>query len=125
MHRSMLPDTHMKGNDKEYEQQTRLVATFCWYCCEKKMVEDQVKRLPQSIKLCHANGIKINCNSPLCSSCSNKPIQNKTPLKYLDSNLDAGCIPDCLQNLDRIQRRLVSQIQSYMTIIILPGGQLS
>ena len=113
----------LTGDDKKYEHQIRLIANFYCQCCEKKLFQDEIKRLPHSFKFKLSNDIEINGNSTVCSRCSSKLIQNKSPLKYIDNNLDAGCVPECMQNLDIVQRRLISQIQSYMTIIILPGGQ--
>lgn len=49
--------------------------------------------------------------------------QTRQPKKFMDNNLNAGSVPECIQKLDVVQRRLISQIQCLMTIIILPGGQ--
>ncbi|CAG2240197.1 unnamed protein product [Mytilus edulis] len=70
-----------------------------------------------------SNGKVISDCSALCGKCSSQLTQSKQPNKYIDNNLSAGLVPECLQSLDIIQRRLISQIQSFMTIIILPGGQ--
>jgi len=113
----------LKCDDKKYEQQIRITAKSFCQCCEKLLFDDQIKTMSRSFKMNLSNGKTINESSTLCSKCSSQLSQNKQPNKYIDNNLDAGIVPECLRSLDIIQRRLISQIQSFMTIIILPGGQ--
>ncbi|CAC5392138.1 WWP2 [Mytilus coruscus] len=79
--------------------------------------------MPHSFLFRLSNGKVISDCSALCGKCSSQLTQSKQPNKYIDNNLSADLVPECLQSLDIIQRRLISQIQSFMTIIILPGGQ--
>lgn len=76
-----------------------------------------------SFKMVLSNGNTINENSSLCSKCASQVAQTRQPKKFMDNNLNAGSVPECIQKLDVVQRRLISQIQCFMTIIILPGGQ--
>lgn len=34
-------------------------------------------------------------------------------------------VPECLKKLDIAEKRMVAQIQTFMTILILPGGQFA
>lgn len=44
---------------------------------------------------------------------------------YLHNTLDAGAVPSELKNLFVVEKRLISLIPVFLTLIILPGGQFA
>lgn len=42
---------------------------------------------------------------------------------YYANNLDPGIIPDCLKGLWVVEKRLISLVQLFLTLVVLPGGQ--
>lgn len=59
-----------------------------------------------------------------CSFCFKKIKHNQIPkLNTRYNNLDPGKIPNCLKGLSLMEKRLISTIHVFLTIVILPGGQ--
>ena len=70
--------------------------------------------------------LQISSNSILCPSCHTKCKKDIIPPQaYFYNMLDPGEIPRPLQNLWVIEKRLVSLIQAFLTIVLLPGNQMS
>ena len=68
--------------------------------------------------ICESSGETI-----LCSLCCNSILKGQRPPSAFTNNLDAGEVPSSLRCLSTIERRLICQIQTYMTMVVLPGGQ--
>lgn len=72
----------------------------------------------------HINAPTFSENDVLCSTCmSAKKKHALSPISAFGHMLHPGNIPKCLQGLTIMEKRLISKIQVFMTIIILPGGQ--
>ena len=112
---------NLSSNAKKYEQQIRSLHTVICQSCDKILFPEQVRRLcmPQEMP-CQTSQLQTGT---FCSKCSNSVIQGKTSSTSIGNKLFAGIVPPCLSQLTYAECRMISQIQSYMTIIILPGGQ--
>ena len=90
---------------------------------------------PEQVKFCSVSKIPTpleNCpylqfevDSPFCSGCSAALMKNKVPATCKYNNILAGEVPNCLKVLDVAEKRMIAQIQSFMTILVLPGGQFA
>ena len=103
---------------KKYEEQIRKIPF--WHCnnCEKFLFEEQVKRLSKGDKQDVLNEENI-----YCSRCTQGILKGKMPSFSINNLLSTGHVPKCLQDLTFAERRMISQLQTYMTLVILPGGQ--
>lgn len=73
-----------------------------------------------------SEALHLDVDSIICASCYAKCKKNCIPpLAYVYNVLDPGEIPQELQGLWVIEKRLVSLIQVFLTIVLLPGNQLS
>ena len=73
-----------------------------------------------------SEALHLDIDSITCASCYAKCKKNSIPPQaYLYNALDPGEIPQELQGLWVIEKRLVSLIQVFLTIVLLPGSQLS
>jgi len=60
----------------------------------------------------------------LCRKCYNKVKSNEMPeMSYVHNQLDVGQVPSVLQNLFVVEKRLLSLIPVFLTLVVLPGGQ--
>ncbi|MEW8545326.1 MAG: DUF6570 domain-containing protein [Candidatus Thiodiazotropha sp.] len=111
----------LSSNAKKYEQQIRNLHIEICQSCEKFLFAEQVRRLPVvPQKNCI---VSKTDTSTFCSKCLKSILQGKTSSTSVSNKLSAGIVPQCLSVLSYAECRMISQIQSYMTIIILPGGQ--
>ena len=70
--------------------------------------------------------LHINTSSLLCANGKNKICKSEIPPQAFEYNkLDPGDVPLNLQNLWVIEKRLISLVQLFVTLIMLPGGQLA
>ena len=62
----------------------------------------------------------------LCRLCYRQLKKKAVPkASYLRNNLDAGKVPRVLEHLFVVEKRLLSLIPVFLTLIVLPGGQLA
>ena len=84
----------------------------CHYC-KKMLFINEEKVYSQECTnyiVCGKCLSSLNCGTPV------------PPLAYTN-NLDPGVIPPELKDLNDMEKRLISKIHFYLTIVILPGGQ--
>lgn len=73
-----------------------------------------------------SSAVDLKQNAILCSHCFSCLHKNKIPTQAYEYNkLKPGAIPKQLQNLWVIEKRLIALIQLFMTLVILPGGQVA
>lgn len=102
-----------KAREQFINHISALPAYKCKECCSFLFL-DQV----------HVNGSVFNENSLLCSACERARKNKKLSLYSHNGNkLNPGTIPRCLKGLTIMEKRLISRIQVFMTVIVLPGGQ--
>lgn len=109
-----------------YENSIKETITAICSCCDKILLPDQVKKvgfpnLPSPFE--NNSYIQFGNNSTFCSKCCSQLIKKCIPPYCKFNMLDAGEMPACLKNLDVSEKRMISQIQSFMTLLLLPGGQ--
>ena len=70
--------------------------------------------------------INIDEDSTLCRKCYNQLRDKQIPkVSYVQNKLDAGQVPIELQKLFVVEKRLISLIPVFLTLIVLPGGQFA
>lgn len=98
--------------------------SFVCSSCDRILYHDQVHRLKDDFQLTQA--YKINASSIVCSFCHSHIKKNEMPpFNSILNALDPGNIPFYLKNLTYMEKRLLCKIQVFMTVVILPGGQLA
>ncbi len=108
----------------EYERNIRYKPSYTCASCKRILFKSQVKILHSDTEA--SKKLHFHTGSKFCSTCLQSLKNNEIPkLAEVFNNLEVPNIPSCLTNLSKIEKRLISQIQIFMTIIILPGGQLA
>ena len=109
-----------------YEHNIReSIATYCT-CCDKILFQNQVRTcsLPGLNNPFQTEQVlQFEPNSSFCSPCLSALLKNKVPSTWKYNNLLTGDVPECIKNLEIAEKRMIAQIQSFMTILMLPGGQ--
>lgn len=68
--------------------------------------------------------LNLSYDDVLCRYCHGRIKQNKMcPLSTKLNNLDNGRVPTELRKLSLLEKRMISLIQVFLSIHILPGGQ--
>lgn len=89
---------------------------FC-KCCQRFMYRDQLFLLNK-----HFPKLMLTPDDLVCFTCKNSIGHNKIPTFSSGGNsLDIGEIPSELQNLNLIEKRLISKVGNFFTLILLPG----
>ena len=92
--------------------------------CDKFLFDSQVYSL--SVISETLNKLQLTVDSKLCRYCMTKIKAGKIPCTNSQfNNLDPGEIPLCLKQLSLMEKRLISKIHVFLTIIFLPGGQFA
>ena len=89
--------------------------------CMKILFDLYGKQLSQLTVM--SMNLSISENGYLCSICKTAIESNKLPKLCTKNNLKLSEIPDCLKELNFLERRFICRIQTYMTLLVLPGGQ--
>ena len=111
-------------NYKEFSNFTAAKPNTSCKVCNIFLFSDQVKHLKSDSDFIQVFDIKND--TPLCSKCLyNLKMDVLPPGASVPNNLFPGDIPDQLTGLTLMEKKLTSQIHSYTTIIILPGGQFA
>ena len=62
----------------------------------------------------------------MCKFCAAKVCNDTLPcLSSLFNDLDPGETPDCLKHLTMMEKRLISKVHVFMTLVLLPGRQFA
>ena len=85
----------------------------CNYC-KRKLFPNEENKHPS----------KSGDKTILCGKCNSSLSKKEVPALAYQNKLDPGEIPIELFNLNIMEKRLISQIHLYLTIVTLPGGQL-
>ena len=92
-------------------------------CCHIFLFSEQSRMLSNSTEVKLSDDVVIAADAPLCLRCYTAIMKKKIPKVSVSNNLVVDPVPPCLNILGPIEQRMISQIQTYMTIIVLPGGQ--
>lgn len=99
--------------------QTYIESTPHYYCkcCQRMMYRDQLFLLNKDFL-----ELNLKTDNLVCVTCKSSVHKNKIPtLSAVGNSLDTGEIPFELQNLNLIEKRLISQVGNFFTLILLPG----
>ncbi|XP_048731467.2 uncharacterized protein LOC125648408 [Ostrea edulis] len=106
----------------EYEESIRESPDKCCSCCFRILFKDQTFLMSEVNDACKS--IDLNVSSDLCSTCKTTLKQNKIPsISLKGNNLDTGLVPRELEGLTLLEKKMLSKINVFMTLIFLPGGQ--
>ena len=113
----------LRRSARNYELDIRCRVTNVCHCCEKFLFSDQVYTTTSFTK---DIGLQLPSeNLTLCSSCCAQIGKGTVPSTSITNNLKTVDVPDCLKELTIVEKRLISQLQSFMTLLVLPGGQFA
>ena len=106
---------------KTYTDNIKMQSSHCEVCA--KLIF-QAKR-----QTCTTNNVTaaldLKKDSILCSKCKNQCDMNKIPMHSKNNELFCGEIPKQLLNLTLVEKRMIALIQVFLTLLVLPGGQLA
>lgn len=109
-------------HNSNYELHIRQMPSLHCESCERILFPEQkvcLYRLTEK-----ANFYKLTTNSSLCRYCHSRIKENKdSAINSKHNNLDVGIQPLELKGLSLLEKRMISLIQIFMSIHILPGGQ--
>lgn len=116
---TLTEKTHQNSNDrgnKKYKADINafnhfigLTPNHTCHFCHRLLFPDESKSLLDKYVVCGR-----------CYACVTK---NQSPNLSYSNHFDPGSIPQEILSLNLMEKRLLSQIQLYLTIITLPGGQ--
>ena len=105
-----------------YENAISLLPEYVCACCKKFLFQEKCFCINVSNEKTEACDISIG--SHVCRNCKTKLEQNKFPTRSRTNKLDVEPVPDILKRLNFLERRFVSRVQTFMTLLTLPkGGQ--
>lgn len=109
-------------HNSEYELHIRQKPSSYCRCCDRILFPDQIVNLKQITAT--AEMLNLSYDDVLCRYCHGRIKQNKMcPLSTKLNNLDNGRVPTELRKLSLLEKRMISLIQVFLSIHILPGGQ--
>lgn len=114
---TMSADTVRNFTSDAYQTYIESTPQYYCKCCHRMMYRDQLFLLNKDFFELH-----LKTDDLVCVTCKSSVHKNKIPtLSAACNNLDTGEIPFELQNLNLIEKRLISQVGNFFTLILLPG----
>lgn len=108
--------------DSVFAKNVRYILENACTLCKKLLYRSQCVTCSESIEV--NSDITFDEESVLCRSRMNCIKKDRVPKKAkYANNLDSGIIPDCLKGLWVVEKRLISLVQLFLTLFVLPGGQ--
>ena len=100
-----------------YQKHIEMIPSFSCKCCERIMFKDQLFRSNVIQPL-----LRITNDDLVCITCKRTLHKNKIPtLAVTDNNLAVACIPKELKDLTMLEKRLISKVSTFFTLLLLPG----
>ena len=114
-------NTHINSYTKlsqQYQNYIEMIPKFSCKSCERIMYRDQLY-LSSIVQ----ESIGITCTNDLvCITCKRSLHKKNIPtLAVRDNNLHVESIPHQLQNLNLLEKRLISKVNTFFTLVLLPG----
>ncbi|CAC5408743.1 unnamed protein product [Mytilus coruscus] len=121
---TVLEIDHRKYQDPVYRYKIESVPKFVCNCCKKILFSEQTRVIASDNPILKV--AQVTVNDIVCNFCFNKLKNNILPSTSVHGNkLDPCNIPSCLKELTFMEKKLISKIHVFLTIIVLPGGQLA
>ena len=99
------------------------IISFC-ACCHRFLFLEQIYHLPTKRRNTRIDLHKLNEFDDLCSTCCTALKANHLPaLSFHHNKLNPGIIPKEFYNLHKLEKKMLAKIQTFFTMVILPGGQ--
>ena len=133
-----LPDVQTEENMHEFDIDVSIeecmsqvfntyiqqIPSHVCYSCKKFLFPEKVKHLARQTNVSKRLCISQDCD--ICGYCWTKIAANVYPVLHSTHNLlDPGDIPSCLRSFTIMEKRLISKIHVFMTVIVLPGGKFA
>lgn len=124
--------SNTQGNNAEtiFSLQNKLyrykieIPLFRCECCYAFLFNEQVKYIMKETNI--TRKARVNVNDIVCNYCFGKLAKNELPcISVYGNKLHPGLIPECLKRMTLMEKRLISRIHVFLTVIILPGGQFA
>ncbi len=118
---------HMPKHENAFEQAIRITPTSFCKCCERFLFPEQCKHVSEKLLLNIAlQQLHLSSTDFLCTTCKTSLTKSRMPsISSIGNNLHVPDVPKHLSALNKIEKRLLCQIQVFMLMIILPGGQFA
>lgn len=102
--------------DKDYLRHIKEIPKYTCTSCDRFIFKDQMFKCKVRFDV-----YRISCDDIVCGFCYRAFQKNKLPYRSLRFNgLYAGEVPRELQGLSLIEKRMISKINVFFTLIILP-----
>lgn len=116
---------HDENHVQAYESRIRECPIFSCACCDRFLFQNQTHSF-KNAELKNFTHITTNGSDVLCQTCHSLIKKKEVPYLCMEANcLKTFEIPSELRTLSLIEKRLIALIQIFMTVIILPGGQMA
>ena len=100
------------------------VPEFVCNCCKRILFSQQTRTIVSDTPVLKVAQVAVN--DVVCNFCFSKLKNNILPsVSVFGNNLDPCFIPPCLKELTFMEKKLISKIHVFLTIIVLPGGQFA
>ncbi|MCP4057419.1 MAG: AAA family ATPase, partial [Pseudoalteromonas sp.] len=104
---------------RDYEKGVSQRLDMCCGSCKKIAFFDSGVKLTDENDMTKKIGLKKA--DKLCYGCNKSVLNEEMPVKCWLNNLEIDDIPAVLRCLNFIERRFICQVQTYMTLLKLPG----
>lgn len=102
--------------DKNFKKQIQDIPKYTCCCCRKFLFSDQLFTSKKS-----HNELHISVNNILCSFCSRSLSRSVMPCWFfVGNNICPGDIPLVLRDLTLVEKRMISKINAFFTLVVLP-----
>ncbi len=121
---SCLSAEHKQSKSEiQYNQYIQSRPVYSCMSCDTFLFDEKIKMLKTNVSIGSSH---FTTKDHLCNFCHSKLSKSELPSTNSRENcLFPGRIPKCLQGLTTMEQRLISKIQVFITLLILPGGQFA
>ena len=114
----------IKAHSLGYEKAIRFIAVGHCVSCHRLLFPEQVQYISNNFDLPAWLQCKGSSRPMFCCTCITAVRQHRMPTISVHANkLHVRAPPAVLTDLNKLEKRLLSRIQVFMTMVILPGGQ--
>ncbi|MEW8561119.1 MAG: DUF6570 domain-containing protein [Candidatus Thiodiazotropha sp.] len=117
--REILPDPSRHALNRcsaRYVKEINMSPDFTCSVCHRFLFENQIKKATSA-----SISYGISIDDILCSWCKQGISKGHCPLSVSHNNLFAGHMPPALQGLSTIEKRCISLVNTFFTLVILPA----
>jgi hypothetical protein len=113
----------MTEHDVNFDKRIKNIVRKPCVSCKIMLFERQRKIWNEAYETESSKAVGVKSGSIVCDRCCNSMKADKIPGRSWRNKLELDPIPDVLAQLTFLERRFVCRLQTYMTLLVLPGGQ--